>query len=103
MRILLLLNGPRERYVGGADTARQVTWGAYCSPGTELTIGYLPPAPLPGELIASAYFSGLRSFGIVISRTMPFFLVALTKSLRTISTRCCPPSIMVRSSALSSG
>jgi Asp/Glu/hydantoin racemase len=42
MRILLLLNGPRERYVGGADTARQVTWGAYCSPGTELTIGYLP-------------------------------------------------------------
>lgn len=42
MRILLLLNGPRERYVGGADTARQVTWGAYCAPGTELTIGYLP-------------------------------------------------------------
>jgi Asp/Glu/hydantoin racemase len=42
MRILLLLNGPRERYVGGADTARQVTWGAYCSPGTELTVGYLP-------------------------------------------------------------
>lgn len=42
MRILLLLNGPRERYVGGADTARQVTWGAYCSAGTELAIGYLP-------------------------------------------------------------
>ena len=42
MRILLLLNGPRERYLGGADTARQVTWGAYCSPGTELSIGYLP-------------------------------------------------------------
>jgi hypothetical protein len=42
MRILLLLNGPRERYVGGADTARQIAWGAYCSPGTELTIGYLP-------------------------------------------------------------
>ena len=42
MRILLLLNGPRERYVGGADTARQHKWGEYCSPGTELAIGYLP-------------------------------------------------------------
>lgn len=42
MRILLLLNGPKERYVGGADTARQLTWGKYCSPGTRLEVGYLP-------------------------------------------------------------
>ncbi len=42
MRVLLLLNGPRERYVGGADTARQIKWREYCSPATELEIGYLP-------------------------------------------------------------
>jgi Asp/Glu/hydantoin racemase len=42
MRILLLLNGPRERYAGGADTARQDKWREYCSPETELEIGYLP-------------------------------------------------------------
>jgi allantoin racemase len=42
VRILLLVNGPRERYVGGADTARQRTWSQYCSPGTELEVGYLP-------------------------------------------------------------
>jgi len=34
MRILLLLNGPRERYVGGADTARQMKWREYCSRAT---------------------------------------------------------------------
>jgi len=34
MRILLLLNGPRERYVGGADTARQIKWREYCSRAT---------------------------------------------------------------------
>jgi Asp/Glu/hydantoin racemase len=44
MRVLLLLNGPRERYAGGADTARQIKWREYCSPGTELEIGYLPSA-----------------------------------------------------------
>jgi Asp/Glu/hydantoin racemase len=42
MRLLLLLNGPRERYVGGADTARKIKWSEYCSPETELEIGYLP-------------------------------------------------------------
>ena len=36
MRILLLLNGPRERYVVGADTARRIKWREYCSPATEL-------------------------------------------------------------------
>ena len=44
MRLLLLLNGPRERYVGGADTARRIKWREYCSPATELEIGYLPSA-----------------------------------------------------------
>jgi allantoin racemase len=44
MRVLLLLNGPRERYVGGADTARRIKWREYCSPTTELEIGYLPSA-----------------------------------------------------------
>ena len=42
MRVLLLLNGPRERYVGGADSARQLKWRDYCSPVTQLEIGYLP-------------------------------------------------------------
>ena len=42
MRILLLLNGLRERYVGDADTARQRMWNAYCTPGTDLEVGYLP-------------------------------------------------------------
>ena len=42
MRVLLLLNGPRERYIGGADTARRIKWREYCSPATELEIGYLP-------------------------------------------------------------
>ena len=42
MRVLLLLNGPKERYVGGADTARQIKWREYCSPATQLEIGYLP-------------------------------------------------------------
>jgi len=41
---LLLLNGPRERYVVGADTARRIKWSEYCSPATELEIGYLPSA-----------------------------------------------------------
>jgi Asp/Glu/hydantoin racemase len=44
MRLLLLLNGPRERYVGGADTARRIKWREYCSTATELEIGYLPSA-----------------------------------------------------------
>ena len=41
---MLLLNGPRERYVGGADTARRIKWREYCSPATELEVGYLPSA-----------------------------------------------------------
>lgn len=49
MRILLLLNGPRERYVGGADTARQEKWRQYCSPGTQLEVGYLPGAEESGD------------------------------------------------------
>ena len=49
MRILLLLNGPRERYVGGADTARRIKWSEYCSPATELEIGYLPSAEENGD------------------------------------------------------
>ena len=42
MRVLLLLNGPRERYVGGADSARELKWRDYCLPVTQLEIGYLP-------------------------------------------------------------
>ena len=42
MRMLLLLNGSRERYAGGAGEARYRKWLEYCSPGTELSIGYLP-------------------------------------------------------------
>jgi allantoin racemase len=42
MRIQLILNGSRERYAGGADTARLEVWSTYCSPGTHLELGYLP-------------------------------------------------------------
>jgi Asp/Glu/hydantoin racemase len=59
VRVLLLLNGPRERYVGGADTARQITWREYCSPGTELEIGYLPSAE-EGRGGAKVYAFGTR-------------------------------------------
>lgn len=50
MRLLLLLNGPKDRYVSGADDARAKVWGAHCSPGTELTVGYLPNAREDGQL-----------------------------------------------------
>jgi allantoin racemase len=65
MRLLLLLNGPRERYVGGADTARRVKWREYSSPGTDLEIGYLPSANELGGG-AKVYAFGTRealSFG----------------------------------------
>jgi allantoin racemase len=42
MRLLLVLNGSRARYAGGAGEARQRVWREYVSPGTELEIGYLP-------------------------------------------------------------
>lgn len=42
MRIQLILNGSRERYAGGADQARLAVWSTYCSPGTQVEIGYLP-------------------------------------------------------------
>jgi Asp/Glu/hydantoin racemase len=57
MRLLLLLNGPRERYVGGADTARKIKWSEYCLPGTELEIGYLPSTQEGG---AKVYAFGTR-------------------------------------------
>jgi allantoin racemase len=41
MRVLLVLNGPRERYTFGAAEARLRVWSSYCAPGTELEIGYL--------------------------------------------------------------
>jgi allantoin racemase len=59
MRVLLLLNGPRERYVGGADTARQIKWRDYCSPATELEIGYLPSVG-EGRGGATVYGFGTR-------------------------------------------
>lgn len=42
MRVLLIMNGSRERYAGGADEARKRVWTSHCSPGTQLDIGYLP-------------------------------------------------------------
>jgi allantoin racemase len=42
VRLLLIMNGSRARYAGGADQARYETWLPYCAPGTELEIGYLP-------------------------------------------------------------
>lgn len=42
MRVLLVLNGSRTRYAGGADVARYRAWVPYCSPGTTLEVGYLP-------------------------------------------------------------
>jgi allantoin racemase len=42
MRLLLIMNGSRARYAGGADQARYETWLPYCGPGTKLEIGYLP-------------------------------------------------------------
>jgi len=42
MKVLLLLNGSRERYEGGAGEARLEIWSAYCGPDTQLEIGYLP-------------------------------------------------------------
>ena len=59
MRVLLLLNGPRERYVGGADTARQIKWREYCLPTTELEIGYLPSVDEAGGG-AEVYAFGTR-------------------------------------------
>jgi Asp/Glu/hydantoin racemase len=59
MRVLLLLNGPRERYVGGADSARQLKWRDYCSPVTQLEIGYLPSIG-EGRGGANVYAFGTR-------------------------------------------
>jgi allantoin racemase len=42
MRLLLIMNGSRARYAGGADKARYETWLPYCAPDTKLEIGYLP-------------------------------------------------------------
>jgi allantoin racemase len=42
MRVLLLLNGSRSRYAGGAGEARLRVWRGYATPGTELEVGYLP-------------------------------------------------------------
>jgi hypothetical protein len=72
MRVLLLLNGPRERYVGGADTARQIKWREYCSPDTELEIGYLPSV-VEGRSGAKVYAFGTRdalSLGPLLSGSL---------------------------------
>lgn len=50
MRLLLIMNGSRERYAGGADEARYRRWLGYCSPGTRLEIGYLPGEAESGGL-----------------------------------------------------
>jgi allantoin racemase len=56
MRVLLVLNGPRERYSFGAAEARLRVWSRYCAPGTELEIGFLPGQDEGGE--AKAYEFG---------------------------------------------
>ena len=42
MRLLLVLNGSRARYAGGAGEARLRVWREYVSAGTQLDVGYLP-------------------------------------------------------------
>jgi allantoin racemase len=42
MRVLLIMNGSKARYAGGADHARYETWLPYCATDTVLEIGYLP-------------------------------------------------------------
>jgi allantoin racemase len=56
MRLLLLLNGSRERYAGGADEARRRRWLEYCSPSTKLSIGYLPSEEDSGGVSKSYAF-----------------------------------------------
>lgn len=56
MRLLLLMNGSRERYAGGADVARHQRWLEYCSPGTTLEIGYLPSEAESGGISKSYEF-----------------------------------------------
>jgi allantoin racemase len=63
MRILLIMNGSRTRYAGGADEARLRTWAAYCRPETRLELGYLPE---PDE---SDGISGLYEFGAADAAT----------------------------------
>jgi allantoin racemase len=58
VRLLLLLNGSRERYAGGADEARRRAWIGYCSEGTDLEVGYLPGEAESGGL-SRAYAFGL--------------------------------------------
>jgi len=57
VHILLLLNGSRERYAGGADQARRHAWAPYCAAGTRLEIGYLPGEAESGGL-SRAYAFG---------------------------------------------
>ncbi len=64
MRLLLLVNGPKERYVGGADTARQRVWSQYCSPGTELEVGYLPSQLEDGSPTAIKSFGAADAFDL---------------------------------------
>ena len=56
MRILLLMNGSRERYAGGADEARYRRWLEYCSPETELSLGHLPSEKESGGISKSYEF-----------------------------------------------
>ncbi len=56
MRLLLIMNGSRERYAGGADEARRRRWLEYCSPGTRLEIGYLPSEAESGGVSKSFAF-----------------------------------------------
>jgi allantoin racemase len=64
MRLLLLVNGPKERYVGGADSARQRVWQRYCAPGTELEVGYLPSQREDGSPTAIKAFGAGDAFDL---------------------------------------
>ncbi|MEU4481127.1 aspartate/glutamate racemase family protein [Micromonospora sp. NPDC023966] len=56
MRVLLIMNGSRARYAGGADEARLRVWQPYCAPGTQLEIGYLPDEDSSGGVARNYEF-----------------------------------------------
>ncbi len=65
-RVLLILNGSRERYAGGADEARYRVWSRYCAPGTTLEIGYLPSESESGGVSRTYRFGSGEAFAMSV-------------------------------------
>ncbi len=65
-RILLVLNGSRERYAGGADEARLRVWSSSCSPDTTLEIGYLPGEAESGGVSRTYAFGNGDAFAMSV-------------------------------------